>query len=273
MTRALRMSRTATVTLAAVSLVGVAAFTWPLLITVSYNDHSADAPWLFMLMLPLLLAVVGTQLAGGHMDSKAVALLGVLASVAALLRPITGGVTGVQLMFFLLIPAGRVFGPGFGFTLGNVAMFCSAVLTGGGGPWLPFQMLAAGWVGLGAGLLPRAHGRAEIWLMAAYGLLSGIAYGFVMNMWFWPFAAARTGAASAVSYLPGAPLADNLHRWIEFSIATGLSFDIPRGVTTAVAILLVGRPVLLAMRRAARRAAFEAPVEFRPADSAMAGAA
>jgi len=50
--------------------------------------------------------------------------------------------------------SGRVMGPGFGFVLGNAAMFASAALTGGGGPWLPFQMLAAGGVGVVAGLVP-----------------------------------------------------------------------------------------------------------------------
>jgi energy-coupling factor transport system substrate-specific component len=263
--KAVLLSPTATATLIMVTVVGVAAFSWPLVITTTTDTgHSADAPWIFVLMLPLLLAVAGTQILSGGMDAKAVALLGVLAGSAALLRPLTGGLTGVQFMYFLLIPAGRVFGPGFGFLLGNVAMFASAVLTGGGGPWLPFQMLAAGWIGLGAGLLPRLNGKAELGMLAGYGFVAGIAYGFVMNLWFWPFAASQTGAAAAVAFVPGAPLADNLHRWLAYSITTGLTFDVPRGLSTAVAILVVGRPVLLALRRAARRAAFDMAVEFRP---------
>jgi energy-coupling factor transport system substrate-specific component len=265
MTRAISLTPIAVVTMVAVTTVGVAAFAWPLVLTTSgATGHSADAPWVFVLMLPLLLGVVGTQLAGGQLDAKAIALLGVLAAVASLLRPLTGGLTGVQLMFFLLVPAGRVFGPGFGFVLGNVAMFASAVLTGGGGPWLPFQMLAAGWIGLGAGLLPPLRGKPELALLAGYGFIAGIGYGFVMNLWFWPFATSQTGVGAAVAFVPGAPLAENLHRWLEFSIATGLSFDVPRGLTTAAAIALVGRPILLALRRAARRAAFDTPVEFQP---------
>ena len=61
-------------------------------------------------------------------------------------------------MFFLLVLAGRVFGPGFGFVLGCTSLFASALLTAGVGPWLPFQMLGCAWVGLGAGLLPRGSG-------------------------------------------------------------------------------------------------------------------
>lgn len=261
---ALTLKPRALTAIVAVSLVGVGAFIWPLLLGFSSRDtnHSQDAPWVFLVMLPLLLLVVAAEIADGGIDAKAVALLGVLSGTCAVLRPITGGVTGVQLMFFLLVPAGRVFGPGFGFVLGNVAMFASAALTGGGGPWLPFEMLAAGWVGMFAGCLPRVRGRAEVVLLAAYGLFAGVAYGFVLNLWFWPFGTNGVGVSSSVTFVPGAPLADNLRRWIAFSSSTSLGFDIPRGMATAVALLLVGRPVLLALRRAARRAAFDAAPTF-----------
>ena len=50
---------------------------------------------------------------------------------------------------------------------------------------------------------------------------------------------------------------------VAFDLATSLGFDIPRAVTTAVLVAVTGRPVLLALRRATRRAAFDVPVEFR----------
>jgi energy-coupling factor transport system substrate-specific component len=264
--RALTLRPRAVAAILTVTLVGVGAFVWPLLLGFSSSDgnHAQDAPWIFLLILPLLLLVVAAEIADGSMDAKAVALLGVLAGICAVLRPVTGGVSGVQLMFFLLVPAGRVLGPGFGFVLGNVAMFASAALTGGGGPWLPFQMLAAGWIGMFAGVLPRCRGRWELLLLAGYGALASVAYGFVLNLWFWPFGTSNVGIASAVTFVPGAPLADNLHRWLAFSLTTSLGFDLPRAAVTAAALLLVGRPVLLALRRAARRAAFDAPAEFVP---------
>ena len=55
----------------------------------------------------------------------------------------------------MLVLGGRVFGRGFGFVLGAVTLFVGALLTGGVGPWLPFQMLGAAWVGFFAGCLPR----------------------------------------------------------------------------------------------------------------------
>jgi len=263
---ALRLPLRSSLTLAVVSAVGVVAFAWPLLtpsLAVGGTfAHGSDAPWLFALLLPLLLAVVLAELADGGMDAKAVAMLGVLAAVGAASRPLGGGLTGATPVFFLLLPAGRVLGRGFGFVLGALTLFASALLTGGVGPWLPFQMLAAGWVGFFAGCLPPARGRAEVALLAAYGAVSGLAYGLLLNLWFWPFGAGTTTGAG-LAFDPAAGLGVNLRHFLAFDVATSLGFDVPRAVATAVLILVAGRPVLLALRRAARRAAFDAPVEFR----------
>jgi len=248
--------------LSLVSLVGLLAFGWPLLVDpgAALADRP-DAPWLFVLLLPLVLAVVLAELAEGAMDAKAVALLGVLASVGAALRPLGGGAAGFETVFFLLVLAGRVLGRGFGFVLGSVTLFASALLTAGVGPWLPFQMLAAGWVGFFAGCLPPARGWREIALLSAYGGAAGLAYGALMNLWMWPFV---TGLDSQLSYVAGAPVIENLQRFLAYTLATSLGFDIPRAVTNAVLIAVTGRPVLLALRRVARRAAFGAVPRFVP---------
>ena len=249
------------------------AFAWPLFAP-SVTEHasaggglahSSDAPWLFVALLPLLLAVLVAEIADGGIDAKAVAMLGVLAACGAALRPLSTGATGVQPIFFLLIPAGRVLGRGFGFVLGALTLFASALLTAGVGPWLPFQMIGAGWVGFFAGCLPRATGRREIWLLAGYGVVAGLAYGLLLNLWFWPFSVSGTGADPSLAFVPGDSLAANLHRFLLFDAATSLGFDIPRAVTNCVLVLVAGAPVLAALRRASRRAAFDAPVEFEDA--------
>jgi energy-coupling factor transport system substrate-specific component len=122
-------------------------------------------------------------------------------------------------------------------------------------------MLGAAWVGLLAGLLPRASGRVEVIMLAAYGLVSGLLYGVLLNMSFWPFA---TYLESSLSYVPGDALTDNLARFAAFDLATSLGWDLVRGITNAILVLALGRPVLLALRRASRRAAFEAPRVFAP---------
>jgi energy-coupling factor transport system substrate-specific component len=254
-------------TLGLVTVLGMLAFGWPLLVDADASlANRADAPWLFVLLLPLVLAVVLAEIADGGMDAKAVAVLGVLASVGAALRPLGGGAAGFETVFFLLVLSGRVLGRGFGFVLGSVTLFASALLTAGVGPWLPFQMLAAGWVGFFAGCLPRARGWREIALLSAYGGVAGLAYGMLMNLWMWPFA---TGLDSQISFEAGAPLTENLGRFAAYTVATSLGFDIPRAITNATLVALTGRPVLLALRRVARRAAFDAEPRFEPGNPVL----
>ena len=84
-----------------------------------------------------------------------------------------------------------------------------------------------------------------------------------MNLWFWPF---TTGTDSQLSYVAGAPVLENLHRFVWFTFATSMwGWDMGRAITNAVAIVVLGPAVLLTLRRAARRAAFSAPVSFAAA--------
>ncbi|HET8616129.1 MAG TPA: ECF transporter S component [Actinomycetales bacterium] len=257
---AVRLGFGSMVALALVSVVGLAAFTWPLLIDVgSRLGHGGDAPLVLAAVLVLVLVVVLAQVAEGGLDVKAVAMLGVLSAVGAALRPLGAGTAGLETVFFLLVLGGRVFGPGFGFVLGATTLTASALLTGGVGPWLPYQALGAAWVGLGAGLLPSLRGRAELALLAAYGAVAGLAYGWLLNLSFWPFTA---GPSTQLSFDPTASVLTNLHHFALFSLGTSLGWDLGRAVTNAVLVLVTGRAVLGALRRAGRRAAFDAPVQF-----------
>ena len=263
----IRLGPTSWALLIAAFALGIVAFAWPLFASANSAldaSHSADAPWIFVILIPLLIGVILAELADGSLDAKSVALLGVLAASGAVLRLPSGGVAGFEPVFFLLIPAGRVFGRGFGFVLGALTLFVSALITGGVGPWLPFQMFGAAWIGFFAGCLPPARGRIEITLLATYGAVAALAYGLVMNLWFWPFV---SSGDTTVSYVAGDSVAENLRRFWGFHITTSFGFDIPRAVFTALFLVIAGRPVLGALRRVARRAAFEAPVTFIPAET------
>jgi energy-coupling factor transport system substrate-specific component len=255
------------------SLAGLAMFLWPLLKSPPAGvAHHTEAPFVFVVILPLVLAVLLAELGNGGLDAKAIAMLGLLAGLGAALRLLGAGTAGIETIFFLLILAARVYGPGFGFVLGASTMFASALLTGGVGPWLPFQMLGAAWVGLGAGVLPRLRGRAEIAMLAAYGAFSAYVFGFLLNMWFWPFGAGASvgsGGDAGVQYVAGDAVLSNLHRFFMFTIATStLGWDTGRAITNVVAICVLGTPVLGALRRARRRVAFHPEVVFEPAAQA-----
>src|SRR5262249_30603194 len=170
----------------------------------------------------------------GTMNGATVAILGMLAAVAGLLRLIDlpGGGSGI---FFLVVLAGAAFGPRFGLLLGLCAMSVSAVVTGGIGPWLPFQMLALGWLGACAGLLGlvtrQVRPSFEVVALAVYGWCWGFLYGAIMNLWFWPFA--RGGA---LDWRPGMGVGATLARFWSFYVATSLPWDAAAALTNAALI-------------------------------------
>lgn len=260
--RGMRLGLRTGVVLGLVSAVGLLAFVWPFIVAPESGlAHSTDGPWLFVALVPLLLMVMAAEVSEGGLDAKAVAMLGVLAAVGAGLRVLGAGMAPLEPLFFLLVVAGRAFGPTFGFVFGNLALVAGALVTGGVGPWLPFQMLGAGWVALGAGLLPAIRPSAERWLLAGYGALSALLYGVLLDLWFWPFLATAAGGTE-LAYSADAALGDNLSRFFVFHLLTGLGWDIPRALLTAGLCLLAAPAVLTGLRRAARRAAFTAPVTF-----------
>ncbi|MFC5219050.1 ECF transporter S component [Streptomyces coerulescens] len=263
-TRPVHLGPRSIAALALVSAVGVAALMWPFLAPPesAVVAHSEDAPWLFACLLVLLVAVVGATISESGLGPKAVAMLGVLTATGAALRPIGAGTAGLEPMFFLMVLSGRVLGPGFGFVLGSITMFASALLTGGVGPWMPFQMLPMGWFTMGAGLLPDRHrlrGRAELLLLCAYGSLAAFAYGIVTNLAGWTF---MKGQASSIAFSEHASVSVNLAHFVAYCLATSLGWDLGRAITTVVLTLVLGSVILRALRRATRRAAFETPVTF-----------
>jgi energy-coupling factor transport system substrate-specific component len=252
--------------LAAASLAGLVMFAWPLLLVPSGDAQQVNPPFVFMALLPVVLLVVLVELTEGGMDAKALAMLGVLIAVNAAMRSLSAGLAGLELVFFLLVLAGRVYGAGFGFALGALSLFASALLTSGVGPWLPYQMLCAAWVGMLAGLLPRTvrgrplRGRAEVALLVACGIVCSYGYGLLMNLSSWPFTLGIEvpGHEGSLSFVPGDPLGENLHRFALYTLLTSTGgWDTGRAIATSLAIVVLGPAVLATLRRAARRASYD----------------
>lgn len=255
--RAVPLTRRSVAMLVVVAAAGLLAFGWPLVMAPDASlTQASQAPFLFALVLPVLLLVVTSELGSHDLDVKALAMLGVLTAVGAVVRPLGAGTGGLEAVYLPIILAGRVFGPGFGFLLGNTTLFASALLTGGVGPWLPYQMLGAGFVGLVAGILPRRpSGRGEVAMLAAYGFVAGLGYGWLLDFAFWPF---NLGSATALSYSPHASLALNLGHFAAYKLATAMAWDVGRGLSNLVLVTVLGGPLLGVLRRANRRAAFDA---------------
>jgi energy-coupling factor transport system substrate-specific component len=241
-----------TVALAAANVVGLGAFFWPFVLPAAVGGeqaHALDAPVILVVLLACLGGVLFLQLGRGGMGPKAVALIGVLGAAMVALR-LPGFIAGFSAMFIVVLVAGNAFGARFGFVLGAIGTFASGLFIGGLGPWLPFQMVAVGWVGMGAGLLPHSSSwRRRLAWLAAYGVVSGFAFGAIINLWFWPYAA----GSSPIGWSPEAGGLVNLGRYLRFYAVTSLGWDAFRAAGNAALVILLGRPLLGALDRAARR--------------------
>jgi|SoimicmetaTmtLPB_FD_contig_61_2110206_length_1245_multi_2_in_0_out_0_1 energy-coupling factor transport system substrate-specific component len=260
---AVPLGRRSGVVLTVASVAGFLMLVWPLLVR-NPEGGQLGPPFVFLALLPVVIVVVLAEVTEGGLDPRVLAVLGVLSAVNAVLRGLSPGTGGVELVFFILILAGRVFGPGFGFVLGCTSLFASALLTGGVGPWLPFQMMCSAWVGMGAGLLPRrVTGRAEIVMLAAYGVFAAYAFGLLLNLSSWPFVLGiAVPGHTGLAFVPGDPASVNLHRFLIYTLITSTgSFDTGRAITNAVAIVVLGPAVLTTLRRAARRVVIVGSVE------------
>lgn len=248
--------------LALICALGLAAFLYPFFLSARLpggdsGAHAATAPLIFAILGPAMLVLMLAELSAGRLSTRSLAVLGVLTGLTAVLR-LPAGPGDSPTFFFLIILAGYVYGARFGFLLGAAGLLVSAILTGGVGPWLPFQMFASGWMGLGAGLLGplgrrlRPGSWAEIGLLCAYGYLWGLLFGALMNLWFWPFS-----PPGELAWSPGMGLGETLRRYLIFYGVTSFAWDSLRAIGNLLLIAALGRPILKELRRFKSRFQFE----------------
>lgn len=250
--------RTTPIVLIIATLIGIAAFLYPFILpglTQGSDDsaaHAGNAPLIFAAVTVVCLAAIMVSLsddAAGVGKSRTVALLGVLVAIDATLR-LVPGFAGASPIFLLIMLVGYVFGPSLGFQMGAMTLLLSAIITGGIGPWLPFQMMASGWLGMSAGWLPQPRDtRYRVALLALFGALWGFLFGVIMNLWFWPFTAPGADASQSLYWQPGLGFLDTVNRYARFYAVTSLAFDALRAMGNVVLLLVLGAPVLRLLER------------------------
>ena len=241
--------------IAVAALASLLMFAWPLLIATTDQNENLVAQAVFIALMPIIIVLTLIEFATGDIGSRQLAVLGVMTAVNAVVRLLGAGTAGIETAFFLIIIGAYVFRSGFGFILGSTSILVSALLGAGVGPWLPFQMMAAGLLGIGAGALPRFKQKhLQLFVLCAYAIVASFIYGGLMTLWNWPFLA---GSDSSVSYSAGAGIGSNLLRFLNYEIVSGgLLWDVGRAVTTCVLILLTAPALLATLKRAATRAGF-----------------
>ena len=205
---------------------------------------------LFSAAVALVLLAILSEAQHG-LTPHTIAMLGALIGLNTALRvidnllPLPGGFSPV---FLLIVLVGFVFGARLGFLMGALTLLVSDPVSPGGlGPWTPYQMLAAGWAGMTAALMPR---RSPIWLLALLGAAWGWLYGALTNLYFWPYALGAPDLSWAPSLTTGAALA----RYARYYLVTSLAWDTMRAIGNFALILLLGSSLVQVLERFRRRA-------------------
>lgn len=253
------------------SAIGIIAFLYPFLIPVIQSPsaltgqaHTYDSPMLLSAIVGLSFIALLFEVQGQAVGAKFIALLGVLVAMNAIVRflevilPVPGGFSPT---FFLIVVAGYVYGGRFGFQMGVLTLLVSALITGGVGPWLPYQMLTAGWVGLTTPLclplarafpyllpdIPPAYG--EIAILSLFSAVWGFLYGAIMNIWFWPLMSGPTDQY----WTMGIGFVETIQRYAVFYLVTSLGWDSLRAFGNIAMMVVLGIPTLRVLRRFKQR--------------------
>jgi energy-coupling factor transport system substrate-specific component len=248
------------VTVALIALATTAIFAAPLL----GIDQAATTPVLAAVLVGVALLTF-IEAATRRLDARRFALIAVIASIDSALRLVLViGVGGFSPIFFLILCAGYVYGPSFGFLSGALSLLASAVVTGGIGPWLPYEMVGCGWVGLVAGVAGlRRHGAPglrDVVTLAGVAVVTGFLYGALLDLWDWT---TFYRGVPGFGWQPGLGVGAAVARFGRFYVTTSAVYDSFRAAGDALLIATIGLPVLAALQRV--RARFTVTVVPEPA--------
>lgn len=229
-----------------ISLIGFALFLWPV---VAGNAPSATAA--LAVIAGVMVLLICSELSLRRLDARQMALLMAIAALDSALRAaMVSGFFGFSPVFFLVLCAGYIYGAKFGFLCGSLTMLISGVVTGGVGPWLPYEMFGVGWVGAAAGLVPRRYHASvnsqDVIILAILGMISGWLYGAALDLWDWTF---FYRGAPDFGWMPGLPATQLAGRFAKFYFTTSFVWDSARSAGNAVMIILMGKPVLSMLQR------------------------
>jgi energy-coupling factor transport system substrate-specific component len=232
------------------------------------SSQTAAFPIMVSLIIMLCLLIMVFEAQSSLLDSKMTAFLAVLTAINAGLRFLENAIPGpggFSPTFFLIILSGYFFGSRIGFLMGAMTLFVSGLITGGIGPWLPGQMITAGWVGQSAVLITLLVNQlrwrdktGEIVLLAIFGAFWGMFYGLVMNLWFWPF----LGAGIGQTFTQTVSALENFQRYIAYYLATSLIWDTTRAIGNVLMIFIMAKPVLKIFQRFYQRFSFQKQKEI-----------
>lgn len=235
-----------------ISIAGLALYLWPFLFA------SAPGISLFSIFcITAIAAAIAAETLARKLDNRRLALLIAIVSLDSALRAVlVTGIGGFSPIYLLIICAGYVFGPSYGFLCGGITLLASGAITGGIGPWIPYEFFATAWVGAGAGILGQlrrnqaAFNKADLLLLLTIGIIFGYLCGALADIFDWT---TYWRGTPGLGWIPGATLATNAANFWRFYLSTSLAWDQLRVVGNVILLLLLAKPIIAALRRLQQR--------------------
>lgn len=140
-----------------------------------FNDKSYAFITLVVTILALVLFISGFEKRKTGTRRLIIVSVMTALSVTGRFIPLTKPVTALTVITAVYL------GGESGFLVGGLSALISNFYFGQG-PWTPFQMLSWGLIGLIAGLIAPLLSKNRL-LLIIYGLLSGVVYSFIMDIW------------------------------------------------------------------------------------------
>ena len=169
-------------------------------------------------VLALLLFITGFE--RKNIGSRRMVITAIMTALAVFGRfiPLFKPITAICVMTAVYLGAEA------GFFCGSLSVLISNIWFGQG-PWTPFQMLGFGLIGLFAGYLSKVLLRSR-WLMLIYGVIAGLAYSFIMDVW------------TVLWYAGGFDL-----KLYTAAIVSAIPFTLLYAVSNVVFLLILQKPV------------------------------
>ena len=133
-------------------------------------------------------------------------------------------VPGFKPVTAMVVITAMYFGSEAGFMTGSLSALISNFCFGQG-PWTPFQMFSWGILGFIAGIIARQLRENKV-VLAIYGIVSGVLYSFLMDVWT---------VLSADGYF-------NFSRYLA-AVAAAAEFTVIYAVSNVIFLLLFAKPI------------------------------
>lgn len=147
-----------------------------------------DLPIMVLINLVLMLSFLEHEIRRNQYRSILLLVIAAISVFSAFFRVIPLPM-GITMAFLLPIASGVVFGPTFGFIIGQLSMLVGGVFMGAFGPWMPYQAILMGIVGYYAGFLFHRIGTKYLGIpVVLYAFFVSFIYGYWMSITYWPIA-------------------------------------------------------------------------------------